>query len=368
MSSKPLFLSASRIKTSQECSWSYYAKYILKLPEDSNDGASRGWICHLIFECLGNPRHKHHYDFIIGHRDIFASKAVKELVFKHARLLNVADDDNIELIKEMTLNGLLYDFFGKNSGGGEKPAEAISEKDFEICVNKNGKKYNIKGFIDKLFLYKKKSFALIRDFKSSKQVFKGKDLDDNMQDLMYSLAVKHLYPEYLKRQSEFLFLKFDLSNDLLGKVGKGVIQMPDISNEELEGFELFLTEMQDFLENFDYDDGIANFAASQGYPSDGTFGGPLKCGKDGFKIRQGKPIVDSNGNKIKAYICPFRKPFQYYAVKDKDNKIKKTYFIKNGDKVKVDESKGEKVEILEYAGCPYWKAKKTKPVQDDFMF
>ena len=68
-------------------------------------------------------------------------KAVKELVFKHARLLNVADEENIELIKDMTLNGLLYDFFGKNSGGGEKPAEAISEKDFEICVNKNGKNY-----------------------------------------------------------------------------------------------------------------------------------------------------------------------------------------------------------------------------------
>ena len=54
-------LSASKIKTLQSCSWLYWCKYHLKLPEESNSGASRGTICHLIFECLGNPRHKHHY-------------------------------------------------------------------------------------------------------------------------------------------------------------------------------------------------------------------------------------------------------------------------------------------------------------------
>ena len=68
-------------------------------------------------------------------------------------------------------------------------------------------------FIDKLFLYKDKSFALIRDFKSSKQVFKGKEVTDNLQHLMYSLAVKHMYPEFKTRESEFLFLKFDLTKD-----------------------------------------------------------------------------------------------------------------------------------------------------------
>jgi hypothetical protein len=360
MSEKKLYLSASRIKTAQSCTWVYYAKYKLKLPDPSNDGASRGTVCHLVFECLGNPRHKHHYDKIIKENDVFASAPVKELIIRTARKLNVDDLENINMIKEMTLNGLLYDFFGKRSCGGEQPDQALSEKDFEICVDEpeQGKKYNIKGFIDKLFLYKKKGFALIRDFKSSKAVFKGKEITDNMQDLMYSLAVRHLYPDFLKRKSEFLFLKFDLSNDLLGKLGKGVVQMPSCSEEELDGFEYFLTEVQDYLDNFDFNTATSGYAAEKGFPSDGTFGGLLQCGKDGYKISRGSPVLDDNGDPIKAYICPFRKPFEYYEVLDKDGNLKKTYSLDDGDKISVNEDAGERVELKMYQGCPHWESKK----------
>ena len=109
-------LSASRIKVAQTCSWQYWAKYILKLPDKSNDGAKRGSICHLVFECLGNPRHKKHYLEILKNKDIFASKPVERLVMKHAIKDQVDDKENIKLIKDMTLNGLEYDFFGKESG------------------------------------------------------------------------------------------------------------------------------------------------------------------------------------------------------------------------------------------------------------
>ena len=47
-------LSASRIKTLQTCSWQYWCKYHLKLPDKSNHGSLRGTICHAIFENLGN--------------------------------------------------------------------------------------------------------------------------------------------------------------------------------------------------------------------------------------------------------------------------------------------------------------------------
>ena len=65
MNKHPSALSASRIKTLQQCSWKYWCNYKLKLPDKSNDGASRGWICHLIFELLGEARHKKHYETII---------------------------------------------------------------------------------------------------------------------------------------------------------------------------------------------------------------------------------------------------------------------------------------------------------------
>ena len=54
-------LSASKIKKLEDCSWAYWAAYHLKLPDSSNDGARRGTICHLVFECLLNPRHLKNY-------------------------------------------------------------------------------------------------------------------------------------------------------------------------------------------------------------------------------------------------------------------------------------------------------------------
>ena len=65
----------------------------------------------------------------------------------------------------------------------------------------------------------------------------------------------------------------------------------NISDEELEGLECFLTEVQEFIDNFDEEDATSNFAGAQPYPSDGTFG-PLMCGKDGYKISKGEPLLD----------------------------------------------------------------------------
>jgi len=242
MSDPKTALSASRIKTAQGCSWLYWCKYKLKLPDTSNDGAKRGSICHLIFELLGEEKRKKHYDEIVKAEDIFAVPSIKRLVMKHAIREGVDDDENIELIKDMTFNGLTYDFFGNELG---KPTKEVSEQDFDIVKNEGDIRYRIRGFIDKLFLYKGKKFALIRDFKTSKEVFKGKDAEDNLQDLMYSLAVDHLFPEYENKQSEFLFLKFDLDPEAKKS---GVLRMRPLDSDDLRGFELHLTEIQKYLD------------------------------------------------------------------------------------------------------------------------
>ena len=348
-------LSASRIKKAQSCSWSYWASYILKVPDKSNDGASRGWICHLIFELLGNPRHKDIYDELILKDDIFACEPIRRLVGYYARKLNVNDKENLQLINDMTLAGLHFDFFGGARG---EPDEAISEQEFNITVDESDKLYRLRGFIDKLFFYKDQKLAVIRDFKSSKAVFKGKELSDNLQDLLYTLAVKKLFPHYKKRQVEFLFLKFDLH-------ASGNVKMKDITEEELEGLESYLTEIQQFIDNFDEEDARSNFAGAQGYPSDGTFGGPLMCGKDGYKISKGSPLLDKEGNPIVAYICSYRKPMTYYVIKNKKGKIIKSAFEDQKDSLKPNESNGEFIEKLEYKGCPYWN-RPTVEI-DDFL-
>ena len=349
-------LSASRIKTAQQCSWTYWCKYKLKLPESGNDGSSRGTICHNIFELLGD-KHKREFNKIIKDGTIWNTKIVAAQVQKEAEDLGVNDKENLDLIDEMIVNGLRCDFFGDEN---ETPVLAESERFFDLEIDKGDKRYAIRGYIDKLFVYKDNS-VIIRDFKSSKSVFKGKDITDNLQNLIYCLAVKHLMPE-TEPQSEFLFLRFDLEKDLLGNSGKGYVRMDKITPEELEGFEHQLTQFQNYLDNFNEESANSNFAANQDFPRDGTFGGPLACGKDGYKMSKGEPILDKEGNPIKAFICPFRKPMEYYALKDQDGNIKKTSFIDNKHELEVEE--GDEIIKMKYDGCPHWN---NKQVLDDFL-
>ncbi len=329
-------LSASRIKTAQSCSWKYWCSYHLKLPDKSNDGARRGSICHLVFECLGENRHKKHFSIIIKKRDVFASKAIERLIRKHAKKEGVNDEDNIKQICDMTLAGLQYDFFGTESG---KPSQALSEQDFEIDVKEGKFDYRIKGFIDKLFLYKKQGLAIIRDFKSSKEVFKGKDLENNLQDLMYSLAVKKKFPDYSNRCSEFLFLKF-LPNE------KGVVKMPALTEEELDGFQSELTEIQKYLDSFDIQTAFSNLAARQDYPKDDSFSGPLQCGR---ASKKGELKKDGT---IKWH-CPYKFDFYYYKICDMKGTMVTSCFLEDFDEyVKKYPEDKYLYQTMWYQGCP----------------
>ena len=59
---KERILSASRLKTLETCSWSYWCNYHLKLPQKQNEGALRGTVCHLVFEMLVKKKHKKHFN------------------------------------------------------------------------------------------------------------------------------------------------------------------------------------------------------------------------------------------------------------------------------------------------------------------
>jgi len=336
--SERVTLSASRIKTAQSCSWLYWAKYKLKLPDRGNDGSSRGTVCHEVFEFLGDKKHKKEFDKIILKQDIFASKKVKDLVLNLAKQEGVDDEANMKQIKVMTLNGLSYDFFGNEFG---ELTEEFSEKDFEFDVIDDDLNYRIKGFIDKLFIYGDK--AIIRDFKSSKDVFKGKDLEDNMQDLMYTLAVKKMFPKIKELYSEFLFLKFDLNS-------KGSIKMPSISDQEIKGFEQYLTHVQEYLDKFNEKTAMSNMAAKANYPKDNSFGGPIMCGK----AKKGQLKADGT----LAWACSAKHDLKYYHITDQENKIIDSCFIEDLDEY-VKKYKDKKVEFnfYQYEGCPAFKNK-----------
>ena len=323
MSDNVKFLSASRMKTLETCSWQYWCKYGLGLPDTTNSGALRGTICHLILELLLKPRHKKHFDAIINSKTIKASKPVDKVVIKYCKKHDIYDDENYPLVDTMICVGLEHDFFGEDEGGYiEAP-----EKEFEI-KNKNPQ-YNIRGYIDKPIEYKDEKILKIVDYKTSKAKFKGDDLTSNVQAMMYSLAAKKEWPEMKRRIVQFLFLKFPRSP----------LQELEFTDEQLKGFEQHLEQVNNAINNFTEDDAKNNYAADNGNQ---WLCGPAKSG----------------------WICPFHLPFDYYVLVDKDGKK-----IKSAHDYKDLEPTGEEsIEMRSYGGCPrkYCAGNTQQVEKDDF--
>lgn len=341
---KNVRLSASRIGTVEKCSWVYWNKYVQGVPDGSNEGASRGSVCHNVFEYLGKDRHQHHLENVLKYKSINGSEALSRLVKIQASKQNppVNQDVNLDLMDDFIINGLSYDFYGDTE---QKPKLAVSEKVFDLEVNEDGKKYHIYGFIDKLFLYDKGKRAVIRDFKTSKKVYAGKEITDNLQNLMYCLAVKKLYPDCKHLSTEFLFLNFDLSPDLLGNPGEGVLKLDPVTDEELEGFEYQLSDVQSYLENFSEETAVSNFASDQPYPTDKSFAGPLSCGFAKFPGQ-----LKKDGTKM--WHCHYKFPFDYWVLRSKEGDLLSSALFDEKSFLSPDTAKGEYIEKAHYSGCP----------------
>ena len=313
-------LSASKIKTLDTCSWLFYSKYFLKTPDTSNDGASRGTIIHLIFELLLKPRHKKKYFTKLKRSPtaILRIKPVNRLLNKHAKRLNVNDKDNLALIYQMLYVGFNHDFFCKGS------KQLKEEEHFEI----EGDNFIINGFIDKKAFYKNK--IDIWDYKSSKSKFNREEIEANYQALMYSLAT--LKKDGIIPEVKFLFLRFPDSPEQAA---------PKLTEEELDGFEIFLSELADLLSDYNEDKALENLA------------------KNGKKYRW---LCGSE--KPGKWICPVRRPFEFFSLTEKGSgKIIKSAHTEN----ELEASEGQEIVKQDYEGCPAWNnsfQSKAKPAFD----
>jgi hypothetical protein len=207
----------------------------------------------------------------------------------------------------MIQTGLQSDFFCQ----GALLVEAESEFKLEE------ENYIINGFIDKLAKFGDDNYK-IYDYKSSKGKFSKEEIDFNLQNLMYSLAIfktkKHI-PDVC-----FIFLKFKK---------QPLQEAPKPTEEQLNGFKEYLSYVAGYISEFDEKKSIENLAASS----------PKKkwmCGSD----VQGK------------WICPSRLPASYYMGYDKNDK-----FIKSSlNRESLFEDKNiALINKVDYKGCPFWR-------------
>ena len=298
------YRSASRMKTLEMCAWSYWCKYHLGLPDKTNDGALRGTICHLILELLLKPRHKKHYDAIVEEKAIKASKCVDKTVIRFLKKNDAFNKENYDLCSKMIYVALDHDFFGERG--------YIDHPEQEFKIESKKPKYCIYGYIDKPIQYENEKLLKIVDYKTSKQKFRGEELETNVQAMIYSLAAKKLWPKLKRRVVQFLFLKFP----------RAPLQELEYSDDQLKGFEYYLEHVNKVISNFSEKDAKSNYASTNG---NGWLCGPAKSG----------------------WICPFHKPFDYYILVDKNgDQLRSSY--KNDFDVKA----GQTVEKKRYDGCP----------------
>ncbi len=211
-------LSASRAKTLETCSWSYWCNYHLKIPQKKNEGAIRGTICHLILELLLKNGRKKYVNAILKKHTIEAIPSIARLVKKHLIEEGAFTTENYELCSNMIHTALNCDFYGK---GGK-----LLDPETEFLIDNKNPEYKIRGFIDKTVKYSKEKKIKIIDYKTSKVKFKGEELDSNIQAMAYTLAAKQKWPDY-DIEVEFQFLKFP----------RQPLQNIKINDAQLEGFQ-----------------------------------------------------------------------------------------------------------------------------------
>jgi len=350
--------SASKVKTALGCSWKYWSSYILHIPSRSNVGAKQGDASHIILESLAVEKRRTLVETILSKSDVFCYAPLKRLTYKLLRRNEIDTPESLEAVKGFVLNGLSYDFYGEKRG---KPIASYIEKDFLI---EELDRYKIRGFIDRLFIYED-GHALIRDYKTSKETYRGGDISDPLQANFYAKAVRKMsndgiIPPVKSISCEFLFLKFDcsvesewLAGEYRGKVtkkqvhnGGGLIRV-SFTEEEIDGFDYELEDYQQYLENFTEETAKQNFATDQGMPTDDSFSGKLLCG---FAAIPGQ--LKKDGTPM--FFCESKFSFPYYYI-SQDDKWVASCFIDEREKLLIKYPiKLFHWEERFYEGCPRW--------------
>lgn len=326
---KTFSLSASKITTWETCSFQYYGKYKLKLPDDTNDGALRGTTCHLVFEVLFNRKREPLYHKIIKEKTILNTPSIIRLVKKTMKKLQLGEmdnkgQDNLKMIDEMILVGLNTDFYYQNKtiGGSEQRIEIYN------------KFYYLVGLIDKQATDPHKLY--IGDYKSS-----SKKSDNTIQAMAYALWSKRV--KKADAVCEFIYLRFP---------NRPVVKY-EFSDESLSGFEEYLANLYPLLRDLDFKGAISNLAADKPYSTKNDFSGPLVCGrakKAGDLKKDGSPM----------YYCNFKFKFDYYVIKNDKGAVIKSSMKKD---IIPNIQNGETLETMSYNGCPAFNS--TRVVDSD---
>lgn len=282
------------------------------LPKSEHPATSRGTIVHSVFEVLLGKNRKELFDKILKNGSVYCDEALKRMIVKQAKKLSISDDENLAVMDEMILVGLNNDFFAEGSLKLEAEAE----------FNLKNEKFQITGFIDKKVTYT--DAIKIHDFKSSKKKFSKKEMEFNMQVLMYSLATWRqtgVIPTV-----SFVFLRYP--KDPMQHAEK-------VDEDTLRGFETYLEQIGESLADYNEEKARMDYAADD---KERTW--MCGFGKQGALKKDGSP----------QWACPHKFPYYYYSIMDEKGKPVKSALKKEDLKI----TDGQVIKRFYYSGCKRW--------------
>jgi ATP-dependent helicase/DNAse subunit B len=178
-------LSASRLKTFTECELKHHYNYVVKLPRETNDGAMVGSVVHQIYEDMYNQNCFPKYSHLIANACKKYDLSRKTLIRKVIEMC--------ESLKKMGYWDTIDRFHG---------AEVVVDMLLNDCETR------IFGYIDRLDIIG--SHATVIDIKTQKVKFSKKELDENLQGKIYTLAIKRMFPHLKSIDVEFWQAKHNL--------------------------------------------------------------------------------------------------------------------------------------------------------------
>ena len=304
MSNKPIKVSASRVKQLNSCSYIFYLKEVLKLPESVHPKTRVGSCLHAIMECLMKPKRKKDFDFILNNKFVLSDypniiRLIRAYAFKYN--LDSSLTDPIEEMVE-TVFLAIRPYFLENPN-----LNYTVEERFQIKVGDA----EISGFID--LLIRLPDRWVIIDYKTQGKRFTANELKDNIQAAVYQLAVWMKYKE--KSTVEFIMARHPPTKRT---PEKHIQRVNSYEFEHLIGLQDYIKWLYGIVQNFSLQDAYSNFCKDKGF-----------C----------------------TYVCQFKNKFDYRVVLNKDTREQiSSYFL--DEEIKLGEN--EVIEERSYGGCPLW--------------
>ncbi len=260
--SRPIRISASRLKTLWDCSLKFHYQEIERLPSSSHWKTRTGSCLHSVFECLMHPRRRATFERIMveGVFRIEEHPAVLRYINWYRQredIMQATVEDIVDMLNVAFLG--IRPYFTSRGPKGETlytpPPRFVNEHRFQITLSSGAV---ISGFIDLLLVWPDR--ALVIDLKSQAAKMTRAELPNNVQAAMYQMVTSRetgLIPAV-----EFIMVRHGPTSRT---PDKHVQRVDAPSAAALAGLEAYIDATYSRVNAFSLEDAYANASTDTGY-------------------------------------------------------------------------------------------------------